>query len=277
MTIVGTKTGVVTVTITSAGRTKTVKLTVAQQNPAEEKASARNVTLTGPESADAGGVATFTATVTDAFGNPVEGVDAASLAFTISGPANMQSMDAATNGAGELKYNVILTDNASSNVTVNVTGVPGAGNQFGKAANSFAVANDAPGLSASDNTDSFTIEDVDNIAELEAAVEAAQAKVDAAQDVLDGARDDLQVAKAEKQVAQKAVKAAKKDLKAAKKKGKGVKAAQAQLRNAKGDLKIANAKVKSAQAKVDRAKERLADAQAELAEAEAALEDAQND
>lgn len=275
--VIGTKTGVVTVTIESAGRTKTVKLTIKQPAVgAALTATARNVELAGPEKANAGGVATFTATVTDAFGNPVEGVSVNELSFQVSGPANLQSTDAATNGAGELQANVILTDNANSSVSVKVTGVPSVATQFGKAVNTFAVANDAPGLSASDNTDTVTVTNVVNIAELQAAVDAAQEKVDNAQDALDTARGNLRIAKAERAVARQDVREAKRDLRQAKRHHKGVKAARKALRQARGELRIANAKVEVAQAIVNRAIERLEAAQAELAAAQQALADAQS-
>ncbi len=277
-TVVGTKTGVITVTIENAGRTKTVKLTVKQPAAgAALVATARNIELAGPAKANAGGVATFTATVTDAFGNPVAGVPASSLNFQISGPANPQGADAVTDANGKFKYNVILTDNANSSVKVSVTGVSDANTpQFGKAANAYAVANDAPGLSASANTDDVTITNVVNIAELEAAVAAAQEKVDTAQDNLDAANDNLAIAKAEQTVARQAVRAAKKELRQAKRHHKGVAAARKTLRAARGELIIANAKVAAAQAQVTRTTDRLVAAQAVLAAAQQALADAQN-
>jgi hypothetical protein len=274
--VVGTKTGVVTVTIVSGGRTKTVKLTV-KQNPVTAIATARNVAIAGPDKAKAGQVATYTATVTDAFGNPVAGVPASSLNFQISGPANQQTTDSVTDANGQFKYNVLLTDNANSPVTVKVTGVPGAATpQFGKAANTVSVTNDAPGISASSNTADATISDVVNIAALQKAVDDAQAKVDADQDAVDSAQGDLNVAKAQQKVAKKDVAAAKKDLKKAKKKHKGVAGAQKALRQARGQQTIANAQVKTAQGKLDRANQRLADDQAALEAAKKDLEDAQN-
>ena len=270
--VVGTKHGVVTVTIENGGRTKTVKLTVAPSAIASNVvATARNVAVEGPESAQAGDVAVFEVTVTDAFGNPVAGYDAGDLNITANGPGNVQSTDAATDANGVLRVNVLLTDNASSNVTLRVTGTAG---QFGSKADE-VNGTAALGLSASVNTASATIENVVNLRDLEEAVEEAQEAVDEAQDAVDAANDDLAVAKAERKVAQQEVKAAKKDLKKAKKQKKGVKAAQKALRAAKGDLTVAKAKVKSANNKVKRANADLADAQAELEAAEQALEDAQ--
>ena len=284
-TVVGTKTGPVTVTITSGGVTKTVALTVAQAAAGGAViATARNVALEGPEGekAVAGSTVTFTATVTDAFGNPVAGVPVAHLPLVVNGPANLQSSDAATNAAGKLTYTVLLTDNANSAVTARVTGINPSGSatptpQFGAAADSVTgTTKTEPGLTASQNTDSVTISDVVNLRQLEQAVADAEDAVDEAQADVDAANDDLVVAQAEKKVAQQAVKAAKQDLKKAKKQKKGVKAAKKELRSAKAQLTIAKAKVSSAQNKVTRAEAKLTKAQAELEAAEQALEDAQS-
>jgi hypothetical protein len=273
ITIVGTKTGVVNVTIESGGRTKTVAIHVTQDSdPAVVGATARNVAIKAPESAKAGDVAVFEITVTDAFGNPVAGYDAFNLNLIPSGPANVQSTDPETDANGVLHANVLLTDNANSQVSLRVIGF---GGQFGSKAD-FVGATPAPGLTASVSTATDTVTDVVNIQALQAAVDAAQAKVDEATDNLDAALGNLTVAQAEKKVANQAVKAAKKDVKQAKKQHKGVRAAKAALRNAKGDLTIAKARTKSANGLVDTAEERLAQAEAVLAAAQAELDEAQN-
>ena len=285
-TVVGTKAGVATVTINSAGVTKTVPVTVKQTavgaTATNVIATARNVAIEGPEKAVSGDIVTFTATVTDAFGNPVAGVPVAHLPLVVNGPANLQSSDAATDAAGKLTYTVLLTDNANSAVTARVTGINPSGSatptpQFGAAADSVTgTTKTEPGLTASQNTDSVTISDVVNLRQLEQAVADAEDAVDEAQADVDAANDDLVVAQAEKKVAQQAVKAAKQDLKKAKKQKKGVKAAKKELRSAKAQLTIAKAKVSSAQNKVTRAEAKLTKAQAELEAAEQALEDAQS-
>jgi len=278
--VVGTKAGTATVTVTSGGRTKTAQVTVKALNP--NNTTARNIAVSGPAKAKANDVVTFTAVVTDAFGNPVVGFDPANggVITTLTGPAQILSNSGKSNAAGQITYQVQLNNNAASPVALTVTGT---GEQFGASANFVKDADDdAPGatpngrgLTASSKTATASINDVVNLAELQAAVDAAQDKVDAAQDNLDAAKGDLAVAKAERSVAQKAVKQAKKDLKKAKKSHKGVKAARKALAEARGDLRIAKAKVSVAQTKVNTANERLADAQAELEAAQQALEDAQ--
>lgn len=309
--VVGTKTGVVTVTIANAGRTETYRLTVAQSTVASERiATARNVELEGPESANAGSVAVFTATVTDAFGNPVAGVPVSSLQTQISGPGSVQSTDGATDANGELKVNVLLTDNANSTVTLRVTGVAnGTTPQFGASAGRVApadAANSAPGLPASSNTDSVAVSDIVNIAELEQAVADAEEAVaraeanlaDAEADLV-AAQGDLDVATAQLAVAQANVdrlterkQNLREKLNRAKENGnrqkakttrKKLRATKRDLAAAQDALTIAAATVSSRQAVVERreaAVERaevvLANAQEDLAEAEAALEEAQN-
>jgi hypothetical protein len=162
--IVGTKSGVVTVTVTSAGRTETAQFTVKAPAPT----AARNVAVSGPAEAVSGDQqAVFTAVVTDAFGNPVQGVSRAALNVQVSGPGFLQDSDAVTNAAGQLSLNVRLDDNASGTVTVRVTGLPSAvagaaGNQFGAAegrvqAGPAAPGNIAEGFSASSNDASASI------------------------------------------------------------------------------------------------------------------------
>ncbi len=287
--VVGTKLGVVNVTIENAGRTEVYKLTVTREalSAAQIAATARNVELDGPAKATAGDVATYVATVTDAFGNTVAGVDAARLDFSVSGPANLQNEEAATDSNGELEQTVLLTDNANSDITVKVSGN---GAQFGKAANSLTVANDAPGLSASVSTDSVTTEVV-NLAQLQQDVEDAQAALDEAQANLEIAQGNLDVAQAELAVAQAkvdtaAAKVATLENKLDKAKDAGKKAkvkklrkalknAKAALAAAQDELTIATAKVAAAQTVVDRRQDQVDAAQADLDEAEAALEAAQ--
>lgn len=289
--IIGTKTGVVDVTITSGGRTKTTQVTIQSlsdlaaattttADDANGAPTARNVVVTGPEKAVANDVVTFTAVVTDAFGNPVMGVPASKLTTSVSGPAGAAEPQAlATDKNGVLEYQVELDNGADSPVTLRLAADKTFA-QFGALADELNSSkakgtNSAVGLLASDFVSVAKIANVIDLDQLQAAVDAAQAKVDTAQDNLDAAKGDLAVAKAERSVAQKAVKSAKKDLRQAKKHHKGVKAARKALREARGDLRVANAKVSVAQVKVNTATERLAAAQAELDAAKKALEDAQ--
>lgn len=282
--IVGTKAGLVTVTVESAGVTKTAQFTVKPAAAAVAATTARNVEVSAPEKANSGGIATFTVKVTDAFGNGVAGVNTMfSMNFQVSGPGRVQDQDAVSDANGEIKVNVRLDDDASSPVTLRATGLPvavGGANQFGAAANQHTAAStsaDAPGLTASVQAASATLSDVTNMAELQAAVDEAQAEVNKAQAALEKAQGRVKVAKAEKKVAKRHVKQAKKALKKAKKRHAGVPAAKRNLRQAKGDLKVANVKVKATKNVRKNRKALLKDAQAELAAAEKALEDAQNE
>ena len=126
--VVGTKAGIVTATITSAGRTETAQLTVAAQN---DPSTARNVTVSGPATVEHGtSQITFTAVVTDAFGNPVAGLPREVLGspllnVTVSGPGQFQDGDVQTNANGEIKLNVKLDAGAEGPVTLTVQGMPG--------------------------------------------------------------------------------------------------------------------------------------------------------
>ena len=279
--IIGTKAGLVNVTVTSGGRTHTAQVSVHTLSEGAVPAvnsedTARNVEVSGPAKAEAGDVVNFTVTVTDAFGNPVFGVPSSALKTLVSGAGQVIGDSGTTNAAGEMTVQVKIADSADSAVGLQVTGV---GFDFGAAADRLTAASttdDGKGLTKSENVATATIADVVNIAELQAAVDAAQAKVDNAQDALDAAKGDLAVAKAERAVARSEVRHAKKELRQAKRHHKGVKAARKALRQARGDLRIANAKVSAEQATVNRAMERLAAAQAELEAAQAELEAAQS-
>ena len=286
--VAGTKTGTVTVTVESAGRTKTTTLLV-KQTATNPETTARNVELEGPTAANAGQVATYTATVTDAFGNPVPGVPAANLGFSVSGPGNPQNKESVTDASGELEQTVILTDNANSDITVTVKGT---GLQFGAKADKLDAAGAAaPGLTASMDTDSV-VSEVVNLEELEQAVEDAEEALAEAQADLAIAQGNLDVAAAELAVAQANVDSltAKKQslrqkLNKAKAKGNKQKAktTRKKLRNVKRNLRaaednltIATTKVASAQSIVDIREAKVAKAEEDLEQAEQNLEDAQN-
>lgn len=286
--VAGTKTGTVTVTVESAGRTKTTTLLVKQTTTNPEN-TARNVELDGPTAANAGQVATYTATVTDAFGNPVPGVPANSLGFSVSGPGNPQNKESVTDASGELEQTVILTDNANSDITVTVKGT---GLQFGAKADKLDAAGAAaPGLTASMDTDSVTSEVV-NMAELEQAVEDAEEALAEAQADLAIAQGNLDVAEAELAVAQANVEsltakkqALRQKLNKAKAKGNKQKAktTRKKLRNVKRNLRaaqdnltVATTKVDAAQSIVDIREAKVAKAEEDLEQAEQNLEDAQN-
>ena len=288
--VVGTKTGVVTVTVENAGRVKTVKLTVKQPTDAAVlAATARNIELEGPESVLAGDVATYTATATDAFGNPVPGVDDSEFKFTVSGPGNLQNLEGATDANGEIEQTVLLTDNADGNIDVKVDG-DGAATQFGSAANKIDAAN-APGLSASMDVDSVTSEVV-NIEALEQAVADAEEKLAEANANLAAAQADLDVAQAQLAVAQAEVdrlsvrKAElRQKLNKAKENGnrqkakttrKKLRAVKRELNDANSALTVAQTRVDAQQAVVDIRQGQVDKAQENLDQAEADLEEAQN-
>ncbi|MDN4172408.1 Ig-like domain-containing protein [Nocardioides sp. SOB77] len=156
--IIGTKSGLVTLTVTSAGRTKTAQFTVSPQN---DQSQARNVSVSGPAEAEADDEqVTFTAVVTDAFGNPIQGFFAGNLNVQVSGPGELQDTDAVSNAQGQIKLNVRLDDDAVGPVTIRVQGVPGFGFQFGAQANRINAGDTTdtgPGLSASSNVAEATV------------------------------------------------------------------------------------------------------------------------
>lgn len=293
--IVGTKTGLTTVTVTSAGVTKTIQFTVKSAVP--NTTEARNVSVSGPAEAASDSIVTFTAVVSDAFGNPVPGVRVTDLNIQVTGPARLQDSDAVTNAAGELGINVRLDDDADSPVGVRVTGIPSTNqlNQFGAVANqefSTSAANSAPGIEASNNIASATIADVTNIADLEAAVEAAEADLAAAEAALAAAQGDLDVAQSQLAIAQAEVdrlqerkqnlrqklnKAKANDnKKKAKTTRKKLRSVKSQLRDARQAAEVAQTAVEGEQAVVAEAQQAVTEAEEALAQAEQDLEDAQN-
>ncbi|WP_028639088.1 beta strand repeat-containing protein [Nocardioides sp. URHA0032] len=152
--LVGTKSGLTTVTTTAAGRTETAQFTVAAETDSN---TARNVTVSGPASVDHGTTQIpFTAVVTDAFGNPVAGVSVYDLNIQVTGPAQFQDSDAMTDANGQLHLNVRVDAGAEGDVTIKVQGL---NDQFGAAADqlySWSPANSAKGLPASSNVSSAT-------------------------------------------------------------------------------------------------------------------------
>lgn len=184
--VIGTKSGLVTVTVTTGGRTHTAQFTVA---PHVTAGAARNVAVSGPAEAESGTLATFTAVVTDAFGNPVPNVTPADLNVQVTGPGALQDTGAATDADGKIALNVRLTDDAEGAVTIKVTGLPGT-HQFGAAADQVTlnqVPADGAGLPASSNNAEATL----------TAVAPVPEKVDAELNVTGkGARVDRVKAKA---------------------------------------------------------------------------------
>jgi hypothetical protein len=149
--LIGTKSGVATVTVASAGRTKTAQFTVQAQG---DDSAARNVTVSGPAESAAGSLAVFTAVITDAFGNPVAGIPVFSLNVQVTGPGALQDTEAATDENGMIELNVRLQDDAEGPVTIKVTGLPRQGYQFGADADQLFAgdpAGNAEGLPASAN------------------------------------------------------------------------------------------------------------------------------
>lgn len=277
--IVGTKTGLTTVTVASGGRTKSTTMLVKAAT--DNRSTARNVAVTGPEKVNGGDTATFVVAVTDAFGNPVPGRSVNDLVIAVTGPASLQDTDAETDENGELTLTVRADNDADSAIGVRVRAVADS-DQFGASENNLDASDapgddTAPGLAASVQNATASIDDVTNIQALQDAVDEAQAAVDVAKNNVQNAQGDLNVAKAEKNVAKSEKKHAHKALKKAKKHHSGVKAAQRNYRLAKGDYKIAKAKVTAAKHKVANAKDTLAAKQADLAAAQAALDAAQSD
>ena len=156
--IIGTTAGVTTVTIASAHRTETAQLTVTGQS---DQTTARNVTVSGPATADAGDLVTFNAVVTDAFGNAIAGVPVTDLNVQVTGPGELQDSGAVTDENGAIALNVRLQDDAQgASVSINVTGIPDGDNQFGAAAdrlNADSTSNDGAGLPASSNVATATV------------------------------------------------------------------------------------------------------------------------
>jgi len=290
--IVGTKTGLVNVTVTSGGKSKTAQVTIKKL--ADNSGTARNVSVSGPAEAVSGDTVAFPVKVTDAFGNPVAGFKREDLNVTVSGPGRFQDGDAVSNADGILNLNVRLDDNAGSAVTVNVT-VPGTKAQFGAAANriqSDDTTNTGPGLPASVTSASATIADVTNIEELEEAVEEAEAALAAAEADLAEAQADLDVAQTELSIAlsevdrlqerkaelrKKLNKAKKADNKQkAKTTRKKLRKAKSDLRDAKEAATIAQAAVEAEQVVVEERKQAVTEAEEALEQAKQDLEDAQS-
>jgi hypothetical protein len=163
--IVGTKSGIVTVTTTSGGRTETAQLTVEGQT---DPNTARNVTVSGPATVPAGtDQITYTAVVTDAFGNPIANfprsvIGDELLNIQVSGPGHFQDGDTQSNANGEIKLNVAVDSGAAGDITIKVTGQNGAflgGTQFGAQADRLTAtsnSDDAKGLPASSNVATAT-------------------------------------------------------------------------------------------------------------------------
>ncbi len=302
--IIGTKAGVVNVTVESGGITKTGQVSVrtfSQMTPftggtvTSAVATARNLAVEGPSAATAGQVVEFVVTVTDAFGNPVRGVNPSTdLSTLVTGPGTPKGNSGASDASGQITYMVELDQDADNAVNFKVTGMTTVG-QFGAAADRITSAdttNTGPGLPASENVATASIAEVVNIEELEQAVEDAEEALAEAQAELAVAQGNLDVAAAELAVAQANVDSltAKKQklrekLNKAKAKGNKQKAkttrkklrnTKRSLRAAQDELTIATTKVDAAQSIVEIREGDVADAEADLAEAEQNLEDAQN-
>ncbi|CAI9409582.1 beta strand repeat-containing protein [Nocardioides sp. T2.26MG-1] len=145
--IAGTKSGVVTATLSAANRTETAALTVA---PETDVSTARNVTVSGPAEVESGTTQIpFVAVITDGFGNPVQGVPVWDLNIQVTGPAQFQDSDARTDANGQIHLNVRVDAGAVGDVTIKVDGMY---EQFGAAADQLyagSAANSAKGLPAS--------------------------------------------------------------------------------------------------------------------------------
>ena len=297
--IVGTKAGVVNVTVASGGKSKTATVTVKTlsesaltTDQAQAPKTARNIAIEGPSAAVAGNVVEYTVTITDAFGNPVKGFDPANggVNTLLTGPATIKGNSGKSNAAGEIVYTVELAQDAKNPLMFKVTGTTA---DFGAAADRLtatSTTDDGKGLSASVSTASVDTT-VTNLDDLEQAVEDAKAALAAAEANLASAQADLDVAQAELAIAQANVDSltAKKQslrqkLNKAKAKGNKQKAktTRKKLRNVKRNLSaakdnatLAQAKVDARQTVVDLRQDQVDAAQADLDEAEQNLEDAQ--
>jgi hypothetical protein len=154
--IVGTKSGLVTLTVTSAGRTETAQVQVEAQ---DDSFTARNVTVTGPAEVEHGTTQIqYTAVITDAFGNPVEGLSIGQLNIQVTGPGEFQDSDAVSDANGQIHLNVRVDAGAEGDVTIRVQGLP-FGTQFGAEADQLTAASnddDAEGLPESSDVATAT-------------------------------------------------------------------------------------------------------------------------
>ena len=145
--VIGTKSGVVTVTLNAANRTETAAFTVTAET---DRTTARNVTVSGPAEVESGTTQIpFVAVITDGFGNPVQGVPVSDLNIQVTGPALFQDSDAFTDANGQLHLNVRVDAAAEGDVTIKVQGM---NEQFGAAADQLtatSAANSGKGLPAS--------------------------------------------------------------------------------------------------------------------------------
>jgi hypothetical protein len=297
--VVGTKAGVVNVTVTSGGKTQTATVnvkTLADFAPllsATSADTARNIAVTGPESVVAGDVVEFTVVITDAFGNPVQGFNPnGGVTTVLTGPAQVKGNSGASNAAGEIVYTVELDQDARNPITLQVTGN---GADFGAAADKLDNATPTPtpgvGLSASVQTASASA-DVVNIERLQQAVADAEAAVAAAEADLAEAKTDLDVAQAQLAIASSEVdrlrerkQNLRQKLNKAKKNGNRQKAkttrqklrkVKSQLNDAKAAVVVAQTRVDGEQTVVDLRQDQVDAALEALAAAQAELDEAQN-
>lgn len=256
--IIGTKTGLVNVTVTSGGRTKTAQITVK----AARTEAARNVEIIEPTGKlHVGENSVWAVKVTDAFGNPVKNADTDALSVRLLGNGNLASKSTLTDADGLAYYDV--TPTAGGDITLKVTADTNS-YDFGE-----TLLTD--GLANSVTTDTSTPVKAYDLAALQQALANAQSALTVAQGKLSVAQTAATVKASALADATADVASAKAAVKAAKKAGSGVAAAKAKLAKAKkakakaaGALKIANAKVKVAQDAVDAATAAVTAAQAAL-------------
>ncbi len=165
--LIGTKSGVVTLTVSAANRTETAKFTVAAET---DPSTARNVTVSGPATVPSGTAQiTYTAVITDAFGNPVVGFPRQAAGtdlvnVQVSGPGQFKDGDVQTDANGAIKLNVAVANGAAGDITIRVQGVNnafffGGVDQFGAAADRLTVqstTDDAKGLPVSSDVATAT-------------------------------------------------------------------------------------------------------------------------
>lgn len=287
--VIGTTEGVKTITVTSGGKTQTATVTVAA--PANNAGTARNIELEGPENAVAGDVVDFTATITDAFGNPVTGYDDGLIDARITGPGNEQGSSGDSDANGEITFQVEITQGAANPVTLRLEAD---GAQFGADANELTDATPAtaaPGLSASEDVASATVNVTDiealeeavaeaerDLAESQANLAVAQANLDVAQAQLDIATAEVDRLQERKQnLRQKLNRAKANDNKQkAKTTRKKIRRVKTQLRDARQAVVIAQAAVDGATTVRNLRQDEVTAAEEALAQAQADLDEAQN-
>ena len=186
--VTSTKTGLNTFTITSGAVSKTYRFYAYNYLTAGTSGdAARNVSVTATKSLKPSEIGTITASVTDAFGNPVVVAATATFVAKVTGGAMIDGITlsksyTATDDAGDITIGVIA-GGAVGSATVTVTG---SNAQFGAAVGSVTTTAGTNGLTVSTKSADSTIT-IAGPAEKSAEVLAAEAAYDAALEAIDSA------------------------------------------------------------------------------------------